>query len=161
MKQGRRSRKEKQEEALDANQIPGRVTVDPMAMAAAVVVEYRRSAVTVKDSLTSASPVVKEFRSKSHCCVFAIQRGTWRANDPCPILPRTNIRFASKPAVPPRCGQYGRCFFVFRLANYLNCKFAAPRKKSHPVTGALGSPAPRKSSASFRAAMIIGNRDCY
>ena len=53
--------------------------------------EYRRSPVTVKDSVTSASPVVKEFRSKSHCCVFAIHRGTWRANDPCPILPRMDI----------------------------------------------------------------------
>lgn len=74
---------------VGANQIPGRVTGDHHDASAVVeVAEYRRSPVTVKDSVTSASPVVKEFRSKSHCCVFAIHRGTWRANDPCPILPR-------------------------------------------------------------------------
>lgn len=95
---GRRGRERERERreagsVAGANQIPGRVTGDPMMPrpSVEVVAEYRRSPVTVKDSVTSASPVVKEFRSKSHCCVFAIHRGTWRANDPCPILPRMDI----------------------------------------------------------------------
>lgn len=109
----------------------------PSAMVVAVVpvvvaAEYGRSAVTVKDSLTSASPVVKEFRSKSHCCVFAIHRGTCRANDPCPILPGNGTyplrRVASRRAESreKRLRRRRPPSFFVGFANYLNCKFAGP-----------------------------------